>query len=663
MRILYPHYARQSMGMNKESKPIERIQHLAPLREVAFHCFQRPPQLSVSEWAESNLYLSPEDSAEPGRYLTNRAPYQKGILDAFTEEGVEEVTVMSSAQVGKTLILKALIGYYIDLDPSPLLIVQPTIEMGESFSKDRLAPMIRDSPALAGKIQDPKSRNSSNTILKKHFPGGHLVIAGANSPASLSSRPIRVLLCDEVDRYPTSAGSEGDPVTLAKKRTATYRARKKIALVSTPTVKGHSRIERAWELSDKRLYFVPCPTCDHRYTLEWERIFIDDNNPAKTFLTCPACGALITESERFAMLSSGEWRVTNPAGSNPGFHLNELYSPWRKLSEIASDYLRSLGNPEEERAWWNTAMGLPFESIGDRADPDQLSLHRENYTSELLPAGIIVITAGIDTQKDRIELELVGWGIGEESWGIEAISINSSPGEPETWQRLDELLGTLRFNIEDGRSLRVLAACIDSGGHFVQQVYEFATPKANRCIWAVKGQFGPRPVWPKRHSRSNKYRGHVLRMVGTDTAKDSIYAYWHTPVGKPGYCHFAINYPDSWFEQATAEKRVTKIDMRGNEYRIWEKPAGVRNEALDCRVYAYAALQGLKIERRLILAGVAKQMVEAGDIIASKPVRSFERKQPEPMIRDLPKSVPPKSTLRSTNQRRVMSSRYLRTRN
>lgn len=307
-------------------------------------------------------------------------------------------------------------------------------------------------------------------------------------------------------------------------------------------------------------------------------------------------------------------------------------------------------------------MGVPFESIGDRADPDQLALQRENYSSELLPAGIIVITAGIDTQKDRIELELVGWGIGEESWGIESISLNANPGETETWLQLDELLATLRFPTEDGRTLRVIAACIDSGGHFVQQVYEFATPKANRCIWAVKGQFGPRPIWPKRHSRSGKYKGHILRLIGVDTAKDSIYSYWHTPVGKPGYCHFAINYPDSWFMQATVEKRVTKIDMRGNEYRMWEKPPGARNEALDCRVYAYAALQGLKIERRLILAGVAKQMAEASNIVVPKTVRSPERRQQESMVRDLPKSVPPKSTLRPIERRRVMSSRYLRVR-
>lgn len=557
--------------------------------------------MTVSQWSEANLYLSPEDSAEPGKYLGHRAPYQRGIMEAFTEPGVEEVVIMSSAQVGKTLILKALIGYYIDLDASPILMVQPTIEMGESFSKERLAPMIRDTPALAAKVRDAKSRDSGNTILKKYFPGGHLTIAGANSAASLSSRPIRVLLCDEVDRYPASAGTEGDPVTLARKRTTTFRSRKKIVLVSTPTIQGHSRIERAWLQSDQRHCWVPCPHCDHRHVLEWQQIFIPEEDPSKTCLLCPACGALIQEADRPAMLAAGEWRAQVVNSPIPGFHLNELYSPWRKLSEIASDFLKAQGNPEELRSWWNTTLGLPFESLGDRADPQQLSLQRENYAPDSLPNGILTITVGVDTQKDRLELEIVGWGVGEESWGIEAISLQGSPVEPESWQQLDQLLINGRFLTEDGRVLRIAAVCIDSGGHHVQQVYEFATPRFARNLWAIKGQYGPRPVWPKRHTRSGKYRGHTLRLIGVDTAKDTIYAYWQVALGKPGYCHFALSYDDEWFKQATIEKRVTKLDHRGQEIRRWEKPPGARNEALDCRVYAYTALQGLKIERRLLL--------------------------------------------------------------
>ena len=537
--------------------------------------------------------------------------------------------------------------------------MQPTIEMGETFSKDRLAPMIRDTPVLVGKVRDAKSRDSGNTILKKHFPGGHLTIAGANSAASLSSRPIRVLLCDEVDRYPPSAGTEGDPVNLARKRTATYRARKKVALVSTPTLKGHSRIERAWLQSDQRRYFVPCPHCGHRHVLEWANVLVNEADLAQTSLVCPSCGALIRDSDRPLMLAQGQWMAQCPQHPIPGFHLNELYSPWRKLSEIASDFLRARGNPEEEKTWWNTAMGLPFESVGERACADLLAQQREAYAPDHLPAGVLTVTAGVDTQKDRLEIELVGWGAGEESWGIEHIVLHGNPAEPALWQQLDGLLINTRLPTEDGRALRIAACCIDSGGHHVQQVYEFATPRAARNVWAVKGQFGPRPVWPKRQTKSKKYRGHTVRLIGVDAAKDTIYARWQVASGKPGYCHFPMSYDDAWFEQATVEKRVTRIDARGNEVRAWQKPSGACNEALDCRVYAYAALQGLKIERRLVLAKLAGAVIE-GELITSQhePVVA-KPNEGSPRLRQSPA---PAAGNHHSPARRVAASAYLRRR-
>jgi len=585
--------------------------------------WQPPPKMTVSQWADACLALSPEDSAEPGQYRSDRAPYQRGIMDAFSEPGVEEVVMMSSAQVGKTLILKAIIGYYIDLDPSPILMVQPTIEMGETFSKDRLAPMIRDTRVLTGKVRDARSRDSGNTILKKHFPGGHLAIAGANSAASLASRPIRVLLCDEVDRYPPSAGTEGDPVNLAKKRTATFRSRKKIALVSTPTIKGQSRIERAWLQSDQRRFFVPCPHCGHAHVLTWASVVIPNDDASATHLICPECGALIRDSDRPAMLTAGQWRAECPHNHTPGFHLNELYSPWRKLSEIASDYLRARGNPEEEKTWWNTAMGEPFEAVGEQADGTRLATRREAYGAATLPAGVRLITAGIDVQDDRLEIELVGWGLREESWGIEPVTLQGNPAEPEIWNRLDTLLRDTRAQTEDGRTLMIAAACIDSGGHHVQQVYEFATPRSGRQIWAIKGQYGARPVWPRRVTYSKKYRGHPLRMIGVDTAKDTIYARWHVvAAGLPGYCHFSTAYDDDWFVQATIEKRITKMDARGNNVRVWVKPSGARNEGLDCRVYAYAALCGLKIEKKLVLTALPTGQMAVPTEIETEPVRA-----------------------------------------
>ena len=212
-----------------------------------------PKRLSVSEWADEYRYLSAEASAEPGKWRTDRAEYQRGMMDAFSDPKIHTVVVMSSAQIGKTELLNNIVGYFVDQDPSPMLMLQPTLEMGNTWSKDRLSPMIRDTRTLTDKISDSKARDSGNTILHKTFQGGHITIAGANSPASLASRPVRVVLADEVDRYPQSAGAEGDPLSLAFKRTTTFWNRKRM-VVSTPTVKGVSRIEMAYEESDKRRY-------------------------------------------------------------------------------------------------------------------------------------------------------------------------------------------------------------------------------------------------------------------------------------------------------------------------------------------------------------------------------------------------------------------------
>ncbi|MBK8191652.1 MAG: phage terminase large subunit family protein [Vampirovibrionales bacterium] len=263
----------------------------------ALKAIKPPPKLTVSEWANQYLQLSAEDSAEPGQFSTDRAPYQKGIMDAVSERGIHTVVVKSSAQIGKTAILKAIIGFHVDQDPAPILMLQPTEHMAEAFSKDRLAPMIRDTPALKDKIADPRSRDSGNSILHKRFAGGHLTLAGSNSPAGLASRPIRIVLCDEVDRYPASAGSEGDPVNLAIKRTATFWNRR-IVLTSTPTIKGASRIDMAYENSDQRHFYVPCPHCGTFHIFKWENCRWPPGEPDRAIMVCPECAVEIEESHK-----------------------------------------------------------------------------------------------------------------------------------------------------------------------------------------------------------------------------------------------------------------------------------------------------------------------------------------------------------------------------
>jgi len=543
--------------------------------------------------------LSPEASAEPGIWETARAEYQRGIMDAVSNPAVHTVVVMSSAQVGKTETILNVLGYYVDQDPAPVLALQPTLEMGQAFSKDRLAPMLRDTPALKGKVQDARARDSGNTLLHKTFPGGHITIAGANSAASLASRPIRVLLADEVDRYPISAGTEGDPVSLARKRTTTFWNRK-IVLVSTPTVKGQSRIEKAYQESDRRIYLVPCPDCEHEQRLIWSQVRWVEGKPASAEYCCVECGSLWSDPQRWAAVRNGRWEAQDEFNGVAGFHLSELYSPWRKLGETAEDFVASKADPERLRTWVNTALGDTWEDRGETVDAAALDRLRSNYGPDDLPNGVHIATAGIDTQDDRLEVEIVGWGDDEQSWGIAYHVIYGDPAQKTVWEDLDAILLDT-YRTENGRTIRVQAACIDSGGHHADAVLKFARERFRRKVHAIKGFGGQgKPIWPLRASKSSKTRDFVY-MVGVDTAKDTTFARFQIEDPGPGYCNLpadpATGYDGNWIDQVTAEQRVTRF-KEGRPYTVWQLTKGKRNEALDCRVYALAALKSIRRSAR-----------------------------------------------------------------
>lgn len=514
------------------------------------------------------------------------------MLDALNEPGIQRVVIMSSAQIGKTSLIKAIIGYYIDQDPSPILCVNPTEAMAETFAKDRIAPMVRDTPCLNGKIADPRSRDSGNTILHKRFPGGHLTMIGANAPASLASRPIRVVLCDEVDRYPTSAGTEGDPVNLAIKRTATFHNRR-IVLTSTPTIKGASRIESAYLDSDRRRYHVPCPHCGEYQPLEWAQLQFDPEHPEHAAYTCKHCGALIEERDKPIMLREGCWIADAPKRDTAGFHINELYSPWRRWSEIVIDFLAAKrGGAETLKTWINTSLGETWEEQAEKSDPQALLTRREHYTPDALPAGVLYLTAGVDVQDDRLELEIIGWrqdgrDAPPESWGVEYRVLHGDPARKAVWNDLDALLlGTWRT--ENGRTLIIGATCIDSGGHHTAAVYAFCEARRGRHVYAIKGMPGARPVWKPQAGRSRKYQARVWH-VGSDTAKDAWYSRLRVADHGPGYCHFPVAYTETYFDGLTAEQVRTRY-RKGHPVREWHLPPGRRNEPLDIRVYALAAL-------------------------------------------------------------------------
>lgn len=563
-----------------------------------FSILKPPPDLKLSEWADKYRQLSSEASASPGRWRTDKAPYQREIMDTITDIDTQKTVIMSAAQVGKTdaMVLNP-IGYYVHYEPSPIMVIQPTIQMAESFSKERLSPMIRDTPVLAERIND-KSRNSGNTIQQKVFPGGHVTMVGANSPVGLRSRPIRILLADEIDAYPPSAGTEGDPLLLASKRLTTYWNKKQVD-ISTPTTKGMSRIEIEYEHSSKGEWNVPCPCCGELQPLKWANIIFDKNNLEKIKCVCEKCGVISTESEWKERFVDGKFIHADPENPVRGFHLNALastLSTWRETVEkfLTAREEQKKGNIELMKVWTNTEMGETWEEENEILEEDELMKRREKYNCEV-PDGVLYLTAGVDTQDDRFEIEVVGWGEEHESWGIKYAVIYGNLDQTQIWEDLDAFLQQT-FTKADGTKLALRCVCVDSGGHYTNKVYKFCKQRFARNIFAIKGSNDSAAAYiqkPKKNNREQAYRFDL----GVDTGKSLLMGRLKVEEEGPGYCHFPKEeekgYDQHYFEGLTAEKKVLKY-KKGKPYFVWEKrDKGVhmRNEALDCRNYAAAAIE------------------------------------------------------------------------
>jgi phage terminase large subunit GpA-like protein len=515
-------------------------------------------------------------------WKTSRAPYQKGIMDAVNDHNIHTIVFMKSAQVGATEILNNIVAYYIDQDPSPTLVLQPTLQMAQAWSKDRLANMIRDCNKLREKVKDPKSKNSSNTVLSKQFPGGNINIVGSNSAAGLASRPIRILLCDEVDRYDPSAGSEGDPINLAIKRTTTFWNRK-VFITSTPTIKGLSRIEIAFEESDQRYYEVPCPHCEEYQVLEWEQIHWESKKPETAEYSCKHCEQIIPETKKQWMLSKGRWQATQDTKRVAGFHISELYSPWRTWKDMAIDFYAVKSQPEMLKTWVNTALGRTFDDPGESIEHSALMELKEDYDFSNIPNKVLLITCGIDVQGDRLEAQTIGWGHNNEAWVLDYRVFFGDPSSNNVWKDLDSYLNTA-FTREDDKKLKIVSACIDSGGHHTQQVYAFTKNRVHRKIFAIKGQSVSNKPIAGRPSFIGRAR-HILYPVGSDTAKEFIYSRLKA---ENKVIHFPATVDEEYFKQLTSEKRVIKY-VKGAKKFEWVKKT-TRNEALDTFVYAVAAL-------------------------------------------------------------------------
>lgn len=565
-------------------------------------CLRAASSIRPSAWSAANRILSSESSSRTGRLTL--FPYQSEPMDESVSTDVVETLLMWAAQLGKSELFNCLTGYFMEAEPSPQLFVQPTVDLAEAYSADRIAPMIRESPALKALVKSPRSRDSGNKILSKRYPGGSLVLLGANAPAGLAGRPRRVILQDEVDRYPASAGKEGDPCALADKRAESFPDAVK-AKSSTPTVKGTSRIERMMEGSDFRKWHCPCPRCSHVQVWSWRQVRWEPEKTEEAWLECEGCHAHLTDEERVASVRAGSWIATKPFKGVRGYWLNGIntlfacHSGFRnRLHEMADEFLKAKrGGPDTLRVWTNTFLAETFEEQSITVDPTAVAGRDEEYILEPIPEEVLLVTAGGDIQGDRIEIEFVGWGRDEERFGLGKHVLSGDPkAEDDLWTRLDALI-LQEFTTAGGAKLRAERVLIDM--QFAnQRVLAFCAPRVGRGVYPCRGvnRVGPvvPPLLPAKPSRNNRARIPHWN-IGVTVAKQTMYDRVLIAPPGPRTMHWpkGCGYDEDHFRQLVAEKKKLRYQS-GQPYTIFEKDHdSVRNEAMDLWVYSYAALQTL----------------------------------------------------------------------
>jgi phage terminase large subunit GpA-like protein len=562
--------------------------------------WEPPPDLTVSEWAMRNRYMPKGTTSRPGPFVPEK--FQVEMMDAILNPRVHEIVIQKCTQVGfSDGVLNNIIGYYIEADPKPIMLVQPTIDNAKDYGKKRIAPMIENCPVLRDRIKDPTSRRPGNTLALKEFPGGFLKLTGANTGAGLRSDPVPIVLFDEVDGYPLDVEGEGDPLEIGTRRTDTY-ADYKIVKGSTPSKpKSISRIERDFERSDKRRFFVPCPFCQFMQILWWRdpqtkeyRLYFERDQGGQIVketvaFVCANCKQKIAERFKHRMLNAGEWRPEFPSRPVVGFHLNALYSPWRdNWNDLAQEWndATTQKNPEKLKAFINLRLGETWEEEGDSVEALGLKSRLEPQRAEV-PAGVGVLTASVDVQGDRLEIVVKGWGAGEESWLIAYQTLFGDPGQTGVWDDLDGFLGE-EFQHQSGRMVKIAATMIDSGGLHTEEVYRFCKARAHRRIYCLKGSSETGKEILGRFTTNNRYQVKLFT-CGTDTAKDRIFARLRIAAPGPGYVHLPEWAEDEYLAQLTAEKAIRRYKRGRGIVREYVKMRA-RNEALDLEVYALAAL-------------------------------------------------------------------------
>lgn len=585
-----------------------------------------PDDLTVTEWAEEKRRLSTESSAEPGPWRTERTPYLREPMNAFTDPKVRHIILAAASQVGKSEFMNNAIGFIIDEDPGSILFVQPTTIDAKEYSKLRIAPMVRDCPTLRKKVSDPKSRDSGNTILQKTYPGGILTMCGSGEAHALASKPIRYVFGDERDRWALSAGNEGDPWDLAMARQTTFYNAKAVE-VSTPTIKSASAIEAAYATGTMERWMSKCPHCEEHHEIrfsdiryEYEDKIIAGKKTYKInsiFYVCPGCGCVSTEAEM--KRQPAKWVAENPdayAQGTRSFWLNAFVSQWATWESIILKFLNAIGSSKKLQVVYNTCFGELWEDRGDLEDEDSLLARREDYVtgpdgaSVELPEGVLVLTCGVDTQDDRLEYEVVGHGHFGETWGIKKGIIMGRPDGNEVWASLDDVINHY-YCYADGTSIRPSITFVDEGGHYTQDVRMRCRERLGRKVFCIKGRGGdgvPYTAPPKKQKIVVK--GKAIGtcwtyLIGVDAGKQLIMDNLRVLTCGSKYCHFPKrdDYGSAYFSGLLSERLVYKQERK--QPWQWEKiPGHERNEPLDCRNYAMAAFKALSpdldaAERRL----------------------------------------------------------------
>lgn len=575
-----------------------------------------PDDLTVTQWAEAKRRLSAESAAEPGPWRTERTPYLREPMDAFTDPKVRHIVMVAASQVGKSEFLNNCIGYIIDEDPGSILFIHPTTIDAQEYSKLRIAPMLRDSPALRQKIAAPKSRDSHNTILQKAYPGGILTMCGSTEAHALASKPIRYVFGDERDRWATSAGNEGDPWDLAMARQTTFYNAKAVE-VSTTTIKNASAIEAAYYTGTMERWNSKCPHCGEYHEIRWSDIRFEYDEiivshkktykVKKVYYTCPGCGCISTEAEM--KRAPAKWIAENPEAYGQGtrsFWLNAFVSQWASWESIVLKYLNALGSTKKMQVVFNTCFGEPWEDRGDIEDEDSLLARREDYGKDKngepveLPPGVLVLTAGVDTQDDRMEYEIVGHGFFGETWGIEKGIVMGRPDDDATWNKLDEVVFDRVMRFENGVGLRVSMSFVDEGGHFTQSVRAQCNARISKKVFCIKGMPGQDKPYISPPKKQKIFANQIAvgtcwqYQLGVDSGKEIIMDNLRVQTPGQKYCHFPKrdDYGSAYFAGLLSETKV--YDPNKKQPWSWKKiPGHERNEPLDCRNYALAAFKAL----------------------------------------------------------------------